>query len=114
MALDNLHNFSGKQFFMNKMGPAFMNDDKDNKDFQQMSSTSSGKVHNSSQKQQSIQSSGFRDVALSSLIPQVVAELLGMEYVHKQQLLQNNNNNNSNRDDDVEEVENLRMLRYAI
>ena len=56
-------------------------------------------------------SSGFRDVALSSLIPQVAAELMGMQY--------NDDDDDDANDQDprnfdgqtVEEQDNLRLLR---
>ena len=89
---------------MNKMGPLFMDDD--------------NSVHGDTidTENQSLISSGFRDVALSSLIPQVASELLGMEFnpnenrndVHDGHGHGHGHGRNS--DDEV----NLRMLRYVI
>lgn len=74
---------SGKQFFLSKMGAAFTNDDYN--------------INGSD-----FPSSGFRNVALSSIIPQVAAELLNLHYDANEYV---NNNDQSNN-----EV-NLRMLR---
>ncbi len=71
------------------MGPAFINDD------------DSGNYDNLVDE---LPSSGFRDVALSSLIPQVTAELLGMEY-------NPNTNTNPHESNTSNEEDNLRMLR---
>ena len=68
-------------------------------------------------------SSGFQDVALSSLIPQVVAELLNMEYdntasvrasdTHMNTHERNNDGNVSSDDETLENMDgaNLRMIR---
>ena len=53
---------------------------------------------------QDLSSSGFRDVALLSLIPQVASELLGMEF-------DPNDNKNDIHDSHGDEKVNLRILR---
>ncbi len=87
---------SGKQFLMNPMGLIFTNDDDDSGGGDRNTSNND---NNSNQNQQQSPSSGFRNVALSSLIPQVVSELI----------YPNSDNENENNYD-----ENLRLLRYVV
>ena len=90
---------SGKQFFLNKMGVIFTNDG------HATTSSSTSGISNLN-----TPSSAFRDTALSSLIPQVVSELLNLEYNETH----NNNNNNDDEKYNDGVVNNLRLLRYVI
>jgi hypothetical protein len=109
---------SGKQFLMNPMGLVFTNDihdnyynnndddDDDDSDNANTNGDGNNNNHNKNHHQQELSPpSGFRNVALSSLIPQVVSELLNMKYYNDDS---NDNNEENNHD------ENLRLLRYVV
>ncbi len=104
---------------MNKMGPAFTNDNIKETIIPPSSN------ENNYENRQLLPTSGFRDVALSSLIPQVVSELLGMDYcdspactsssssIPQNHDVQNGGDNVDEEEEKEENEDNLRMLRYV-
>jgi len=63
--------YNGKQFFISKMGVSFRVDEDETANKNYKDDEHSANIV-----------SGFRDIALSSIIPQITAELLGMDYHH--------------------------------